>query len=117
DDPVLAEPPGEHRLPECVVQLVRAGVEEILALEIDPLSGCESLGERERRRPARVLAAEAVDLLLEGRIDLRLLPTGFELVEGGDERLRHVAAAVGSVQPGRSHRAASTNALTRSWSL
>jgi hypothetical protein len=39
---VLAEPPREHRLAERVVELVRAGVEEILALEVDALAGCES---------------------------------------------------------------------------
>ena len=37
DDPLLAEPAREHGLAERVVQLVRAGVEEVLALEVEPL--------------------------------------------------------------------------------
>ena len=35
DDPPLAEPLREHRLAERVVQLVRARVEEVLALQVD----------------------------------------------------------------------------------
>ena len=57
DDPPLAEPLREHRLAERVVQLVRAGVEEVLALQVEPLAGGEPLGAGERRRPARVRAA------------------------------------------------------------
>ena len=37
DDPLLAEPRGEHRLAERVVELVRAGVEQVLALQVDAL--------------------------------------------------------------------------------
>src|SRR5207302_8987692 len=70
----------------------------------------------ERCRAARVLAAEPVELLLEDRIAPRLGPARFELVERRDQRLGDVAAAVGAVDPGR-HRAASTKARTRSWSL
>ena len=35
DDPLLAEPPREHGLAERVVQLVRAGVEQVLALQVE----------------------------------------------------------------------------------
>ena len=35
DDPVLAEPLREHRLPERVVQLVGACVQQVLALQVD----------------------------------------------------------------------------------
>ena len=87
DDPLLAEPAREHRLPERVVQLVRAGVEEVLALQVEPLAGREALGERERRRPAGVLAAELVELAAERRVGLRLAPAGLELVECREQRL------------------------------
>ena len=43
DDPRLAEPPGEHDLAERVVDLVRAGVVQVLALEVEPLAGREAL--------------------------------------------------------------------------
>ena len=41
DDPLLAEPAREHGLSERVVQLVRAGVQEVFALEVEPLVGRE----------------------------------------------------------------------------
>jgi len=58
DDPPLAHSLSEQRLPECVVDLVRAGVVEILALEIDRPT--DVLGEPasaiQRRRSPRVAA-------------------------------------------------------------
>ena len=62
DDALLAEPPREHRLAERVVQLVRAGVEQVLALEVEALVGREALGARERRRPAGVRREQLVQL-------------------------------------------------------
>ncbi len=94
DDAVLAEPPREHRLAERVVELVRAGVEEILPLEVDPLAGREALRERERRRAAGVRREERVELGAEALVLLRGAPAGVELVERRDQRLRDVAPAV-----------------------
>ena len=62
DDPLLPEALREHRLTERVVQLVRAGVEQVLPLEVEALAGGEALGKRQGRRAARVLAAEPVEL-------------------------------------------------------
>ena len=59
DDPLLAEPPRDHRLTERVVDLVRAGVQQVLALQVDALVGREARGARERGRPARVGRAAA----------------------------------------------------------
>jgi hypothetical protein len=36
DDARLAQAPGQERLPERVVDLVGAGMREVLALEVDP---------------------------------------------------------------------------------
>jgi len=94
DDAVLAEPPREHGLAERVVELVRAGVEEILPLEVDPLAGREALREGERRRAAGVRREERVELRVEALVLLRGAPTGVELVERRDQRLGDVAAAV-----------------------
>ena len=44
DDPPLPEPPREHDLAERVVDLVRAGVVQVLALEVEPPAGREALG-------------------------------------------------------------------------
>ena len=59
DDALLAHAPRHHDLAEHVVDLVRAGVVELLALEIDfraaEMLG-QPLGEIERRRPADIIA-------------------------------------------------------------
>ena len=77
DDPGLAHAPGEQDLAEAVVDLVRAGVVQLLALEIDlgaaPRSrgdledGGQPLGEIERARAADIVRVECVELGLEGR--------------------------------------------------
>ena len=61
DDALLAEAPGEQRLADGVVDLVRARVREVLALEPDARAadlGRQPLGEVERRLPPDVVAAE-----------------------------------------------------------
>ena len=62
DDARLAHALGQHDLAEHVVHLVRAGVIEVLALEVD-LGAAEMrgqpLGEIERRRPADVVLRDA----------------------------------------------------------
>ena len=63
DDAPLAEPDASRACPTRVVDLVRAGVAEVLALEQDPAaSGSEALGLVERRRAADVPRAELVEL-------------------------------------------------------
>ena len=107
DDAALAEPLSEERLAERVVELVRAGVQQILALEVEPLARREALGERQRRRAAAERGQEVMELGVERRVVARFAPACLELVQRRDQRLGHVAPAVGAVQPGR-HRAAST---------
>ena len=46
DDPLLSEPPGEHDLAERVVDLVRAGVVQVLAFQVEALAGREAIGAR-----------------------------------------------------------------------
>ena len=62
DDPLLAHPLGEQGLPERVVDLVGAGVGEVLALQVDPRADPlgEALGQVERRRPADEVAPQGV---------------------------------------------------------
>ncbi len=96
DDAGLAETLGEQCLAEHVVDLVRAGVVEVLALE-EHAGAAGVLGEPgdlgDGRRPAGVGVQQAHELRLEGRIRLRGLVLGGQLVDRGDERLRHVAPA------------------------
>mmetsp|Transcript_109121 Transcript_109121/g.304172 ORF Transcript_109121/g.304172 Transcript_109121/m.304172 type:complete len:274 (-) Transcript_109121:725-1546(-) len=97
DHPRLAEALGEQRLAQSVVDLVRAGVGELLALE--PQLGAPQL----RRQPLRVvdwrgaadvLRAEAPELRLEIWVPLRGLPSLAELLVRLHERFRDVTAAV-----------------------
>ena len=97
DDPVLAETAREDGLSEGVVQLVRAGVEEVLPLEIEPLLRGKALRAGQRCRPSCVVAGELVELGAVARVGECLLPGRGQLVEPGDQRLRDVAAAVGAV--------------------
>ncbi len=120
-DARLAETAREHGLPERVVELVRPGVQEVFALQIEARARQEALGERQRRRPPRVLPSERVELRCEGRVGRCLVPAGLQLVERRDERLRDespaVLAELAVACRLSSFRAASTNARTRSWSL
>src|SRR5207248_2535574 len=103
-----------HRLAERVVELVGAGVEEVLTLEVEPFPRREALGEGERGRPSRVRREEVVQLGAERVVGERLAPAALQLVEGRDQRLRDVAPPVRA--EGAHPRASRTNARTFSWS-
>ena len=103
DDALLAHAAGEQRLAERVVDLVRAGVEEVFTLEVDLGSAAlfrEPLGEVERRRTAAVVVKQPVELGVEGRVGVGHGVGLLEFFEGGHEGLRDVAAAVGSETSG-----------------
>ena len=124
DDPRLAHAPGEQRLPERVVELVRAGVVEVLALEVDgpPHALAQPPRLIQRRRPPGEVAQEQRELGPEVGGRPRLDPRRLELRERRHQRLRHVLAAVGAVAVSeRAHATlastASKKARMRSWSL
>ncbi len=57
DDALLAHAPGEQRLPEAIVDFVRAGVEQVFALDVDLRAARVSRKpprEIQRRRTSRV---------------------------------------------------------------
>src|SRR5262249_46972433 len=97
DDPRLAHPPGEEPLAERVVDLVGAGVAQVLALEMDPgparLLG-EPAGEGQRGRPADVLRREVTEPARERGIASGLAVGGLQLEQGRHERLGDVATPV-----------------------
>ncbi len=82
------------RLAERVVDLVRAGVQEVLALQVDAFVGREPLRARQRRGAAGVRGEQLVQLRAERRVVAQRLPRARQLVERRNQRLRDVAAAV-----------------------
>ena len=98
DDARLAHAQGQHDLAEHIVHLVRAGVVELLALEID-FGAADSvrgqpLGEIERRRPADISREMAVHFLLEFRIGLGLRVGFLQIEDQRHQRLGDEAAAI-----------------------
>ena len=83
DDALLAHAPRHHDLAEHIVDLVGAGVIELLALEIDfgaaEMLG-QPLGEIKRRGPADIVLQVAVHFGVECRISLGL-GVGFFQIE------------------------------------
>src|SRR5918999_1854625 len=98
DDPRLAHALGQQRLAERVVDLVRAGVEQVLALEVDRVSGGlrEPLGVVERGRAAGEVSEEGGELGAEPLVGARLDPGGLKFGQGRHQRLGDVLAAVGA---------------------
>ena len=97
DDAALAHAHGEQRLAERVVDLVRAGVRQILALEKDPRAAV-----RLRQAPRLVQRRRTADVVLEQtsraralncRIVARLEVRALELLDRLDERLGNVPPA------------------------
>src|SRR4051794_7797870 len=117
DDAALAQALGEDGLAERVVELVRAGVEDVLALEVDGLLRREPVDAGERRGAARVGPREVAELVLERLVRPGRAPARGELVEGGDQGLGDEPSAVRAVRERAHARAAWTNALTRAWSF
>jgi hypothetical protein len=87
---------------EHVVDLVRAGVVQLLALEIDfgaaEMIG-QALGEIERRRPADVIPEVAVHFRLERRIGLGGGVSLLQVEDQRHQRFRHKTPAENAEMP------------------
>jgi hypothetical protein len=97
DDAGLAHPPGEQGLAQHVVDLVRAGVGQVLALEEDAPAarlGGEPRHLGDQGRPARVVPQQPGQLTLEFRVGLGGQVLLGQLVQGRGQRLGREAAAV-----------------------
>ncbi len=99
DDAGLAHALGEQGLAEHVVDLVRAGVVQVLALEEDPGSARRArrsgdLGEG--AGAAGVVGQEVVELTGELGVGLGLVVLDGDLVHGGDQGLGDELAAEGA---------------------
>ena len=103
DDAFFAEPLGEENLPEGVVDLMRAGVEQVFALEINFGTAQflrPALGEIQRRRATDIVVKEVVEFGVEGRIIFCRLIRGGQFLKRGHQRLGHEHAAKLSVVAG-----------------
>ena len=102
DHAFLAHPPRQQNLAEHVVDLVRAGVVELFALEIDFGAAAirrEALGEVERRRAADIMRQIAVHFFLEIRIGLRLCVSLLQFQDQRHQCLGDEAAAIDAEVP------------------
>jgi hypothetical protein len=96
DDARLAHALGQQDLAQAVVDLVRAGVVQVLALEVDLRAAIvrgQPLGEIERRRPAGS-SSEVIHLGLERGIGLGGAIGALEIEDQRHQRLGDEAAAV-----------------------
>ena len=104
DDPALAHALREESLAEHVVDLVRAGVAEVFALEIDPGAAAvigQPLREVERSGTARIGGEELAQAAPEARVLHRLPVRLLQLDERLHERLGDIASAEPAEMPGR----------------
>ncbi len=97
DDARLAHAARQQRLADGVVHLVRAGVVEVLALEVDLRAAqlaAHALGVVDRAGPAHEVRELVAEFGEEVRVVLVLLVGRLQFVDGVGERLAHEAAAV-----------------------
>ena len=99
DNARFAHPPREQDLADAIVDLVRAGVQQVLALEIDfgaaQLAG-EPLGKIQRRGASAEFTQIISELFQELRVVLGPGVLVLELLQRMHERLRNEAPAIGT---------------------
>ena len=102
DDALLAHAPRHHDLAQHIVDLVRAGVIQLFALEVDfcaPEVIGQAFGEIERRRPADIVAQITVHFGLERRIGLGCRVGLFQIEDQRHQGFRDEAAAENAEVP------------------
>src|SRR5690606_25568565 len=96
DDALLAHAPRQEDLADTVVDLVRAGVVQLLALEVDLRAAAvlgQAFGEIQRGRAADVVALEVGEFLGDLGVLLGLLVFGGQLVDQRHQGFGDVLAA------------------------
>ena len=102
DDARLAHALGEQDLAEAVVDLVTAGVIELVALQVDLRAAevlGEALGEIQGARTSGVVRVEVIELRLERRIGLRLVVRLLQIEDQRHQCLGDKAAAENAEVP------------------
>src|SRR6185369_6118842 len=102
DDAALAHAAGEQDLADRVVDLVRAGMVELVALEVE-LGAAEMprqpLGEIKRARPPDIMLEIVVALGREGGVALRRAIGALDLEDQRHQRLGDEAPAIDAKMP------------------
>ena len=96
DDAGLAHPFCEQDLPDAVVDLVRAGVIELIALEPDLRAAkrlSEPLREVKRGGPTDIMLHQVVEFGSERRVGLRRTIFALQIEDQRHQRLGDIAAA------------------------
>ena len=97
DDARLAHAPRQQRLPDTVIDLVRAGVVEVLALQIDPGTAgltCQPFGKGQGGWAAHIVLQVVVKLPLKLRVLTGVFIMFGELPQRVHERFRNEATAI-----------------------
>ena len=93
----LAHALGKQRLTKDIIDLVRAGVVQLVSLQIQfgpAIMGCQPLGEIERARPTDIMGLVVSQLACELGICCRGLVGAFHLKDQRHQGLGHKAAAM-----------------------
>ena len=104
DDAALAHAHGEKSLAETIIYFMRAGVQQIFALQINTRAAevrGKALGALQRRGPAGEIAQREIELALERRVGAGFGVGALEFGERLDQRFGHEAATVGAVAAAR----------------
>ncbi len=99
DDARLAHALGEEHLPDGIVDFVRAGVEQILALQINFRAAeflGEAFGEIKRRWATDEFREVIGKFMLKFRVVLRAKIFLFQFLQRMHQRLGHITTAVGT---------------------
>ncbi len=103
DDAVLAHAARQQSLAEAVVDLVGAGVQQILAFEVNAcpaqLPG-QALCQVERRRTSGIVPEQQIELGVKDRVSLRLGIGVLQLLERRHKGLWNIAPPVGAKSAG-----------------
>ena len=99
DDAFLAHAPGEQGLPEAVIDLVRSGMEQVFALEIDLRAAepfREAAGVVQRSRAAGVVGEQSGQLRLKRGVAARFQIGVLKFFDGRHQDFRHKSPPVGT---------------------
>ncbi len=97
DDPPLSHSPAKNRLADGVVNLVRAGMQQILAFQINPGPPkplTKALCKIQRGRTSAIVGQQGRKLLSEFRIEAGLLVFALQFIESADQGFRNKSSAV-----------------------